>query len=300
MNKRIIYFGILGMMLLLPLVSAQATVDDAFARFAAQGGTVLTVLKWLGIGILALIVFGGGFWWRWNKKRYIYTIEVWGSDGGIPDMLIVDKARPVKVRTKEGISSLLYIKKLKRYIKNPPRDFFRNNKIRFWYRKDGELTPIRIKKPFFRIKKEQPKESEDAQYFVPYVLEDVNERFEVSNVTFINEDARLSHVSTGKIIREMFNIEKFLAKHGNAILLILGVIVMAVALLLVLDGAKDYYGSAGSVASEAGAVSDNLKSLNEAMLQTLEELRTLNKQPSPAPSLNIQTTSINSEGPPDE
>jgi len=298
-----------------------ADAGTVFANLAGKAGLALTIIYWVVIGLILLVGIGGLIFWRIRAKRYIYKAEIWGSDGGIPDVLIVDKARPVKIRTKEGISSLLFLKKLKRYIKMPSRDFFKNNRVRFWFRKDGELTPMRVKKPLIAKLLEAKPFSKDGEFktlneqelqqlendkalFVPYVLEDVNKRFECSNVEFINEDMRLSHVSTGKIIREMFNIEKWLKEHGHTILLILGIIVMAISIILILDGSKDYYASANSVSEGTEKFLKRFDQSNELAIQTIEELRSLRKElnnPSPAPSPPpVVQTEVNSSQPPNE
>ena len=119
------------------------------------------------------------------------------------------------------------------------------------------MTPIMpVKVKTFDIKKdketgERTIEGESAEkimkqakanqeFFVPLVIEDVNERFSVMNVKFINEDARLSHVSTGKIVREMFSMDKFFKEHGATIMLIMGIIVLTFSFVLIVDGMKEY------------------------------------------------------------
>lgn len=255
------------------------------------------IMKWVLAGII-IIACGVGVWFLFkNKTNFRYKPEVWGLAGGLPDVLQADKAKPIRIRTKEGINSLLYFKKLKRYLKMPSRIFFVGKKIRFWYRPDAELTPIQpVKVHFFdRIKiggvqkkhEEMLKQAEQNQdVFVPLVMEDVNERFAVMQVKFINEDARLSHVSTGKIIRDMFSINKFFKEHGATILMILGVIALAFAFILMADGMKDYNESGATVAEASGKIADRIDKSNEGMTILVDRIDSLIKELKPYQTTN--------------
>lgn len=252
-------------------------------------------IKWVLI-IVFCCAFIAGLWWLTFKgrKRYAYRPELWGNIGGVPEVLVADKARPIKIRTKEGINSLIYFKKLKRYLKMPNRLFFVGKKIRFWFRQDGELTPVRpIKIKIFDWKKDQKTGEKiitgnsaeaikkqaiaNEEIFIPAVLEDVNEKFAVMGVKFINEDARLAHVSTAKIIRDMFSVNKFFKEHGATIMMIIGVIALAFAFVLMADGMKEYSAQNEQIASSSSELAKSLDKINEQGINYLERLDTLIK-----------------------
>jgi uncharacterized membrane protein len=268
-------------------------VSQIGEKAMSTGFAIAGIMKWILIGIFAVGAIAG-IWYLFarKKKRYIYKTEAWGSVGGVPDVLVSDKARPIKVRTKEGINSLMFFKKMKRYLKMPNRLFFIGKKIRFWFRQDGELTPIMlVKVKFFDFKfdkeagekiyvgetaEQMMKQARDnEEIFCPAVMEDVNEKFAVLKVKFINEDARLSHVSTGKIVRDMFSINKFFKEHGATIMMIIGVIVLVFAFILMANGMKDIQDNSASVAEATSKLADRLEKVNEGTIQILERLNAI-------------------------
>lgn len=271
--------------------------DEVFSGKVLNGAFATAgILKWILIAIVAGLLIFAIFRLFKSRKKYIYKPEFWGISGGVPDVLMGDKSRPIKVRTKEGINSLMYFKKLKRYLKMPNRLFFLGKRIRFWFRQDGELTPIMPVRVQIRdVKKDKATGHEiiegesadrimeqvekDKEFFCPLVMEDVNERFAVMNVKFINEDARLSHVSTGKIIREMFSMNKFFKEHGATIMLILGVIVLAFAFVLMVDGMKEYSAQNEQIASASSKLAERMEKINEGTIAVLEKLDALIKKP---------------------
>lgn len=280
--------------------------DAVFDPKVIEGAfSVAGILKWVLIVVVAGLLVFGIIRFLKTRKRYIYKPEFWGISGGIPDVLMGDKARPIKVRTKEGINSLMFFKKLKRYLKMPNRLFFLGKRIRFWFRQDGELTPIMpVKVKVMDLKKdkitgEEIIEGESAEkimdqvekekdFFVPLVMEDVNEKFAVMNVKFINEDARLSHVSTGKIVREMFSLNKFFKEHGATIMLILGIIVLAFAFVLMVDGMKEYSQQNEEIAAASGKLAERIDKINEGTIVVLEKLDSLIKKPTTTQTTIIQ------------
>jgi len=260
---------------------------EVVGKIIEGGSTVFIVLKWFAI-IAGITLICGGIFWMWvNRKRYFYINEVWGSDGGIPDVLQTDKARPIKVRTKEGVSSLLYHKKLKKYWKMPLRTFFRGKKIRSWFRPDGELTAVKpVKVHLFegypkpidgeKAEKIMKQAEKDSKLFIPLVMEDINEKFAVLQVRMIDEDMRLAHTSTAKIVRDMFNVNKFFKEHGATILMIIGVLVMAISLILIIDGAKEYYKGGGDINEGLKTTAESIKKVNEGLVTAVEELKKIN------------------------
>jgi hypothetical protein len=260
------------------------------------GFAIAGVLKWILIAILIVGLLVGFFFFLKSRKKYIHKDEIWGSVGGIPDIIINDKSRPIKVRTKEGISSIMFFKKLKRYLKMPNRLFFIGKRIRFWFRQDGELTPIMpVKTKFFDWKFDREagekiwvgesaenimkQARENEEIFCPVVLEDVNEKFACMKVKFINEDARLAHVSAAKIVRDMFSLNKFFKEHGATIMMILGVLVLVFAFVMFVDGTKGMGDNNQAVADALGRVADRFDKVNEGTIQVLERLDSLYKTP---------------------
>jgi hypothetical protein len=254
------------------------------------------ILKWILIGVLVIAVLVAAYYLLFKKKRYIHKDEIWGSVGGIPDVILIDKSRPIKVRTKEGISSIMFFKKMKRYLKMPNRLFFNGKRIRFWFRQDGELTPVRpVKVRFFDWKfdkeigekvivgptadKIMEQVALNESVICPAVLEDVNQKFAVMGIKFINEDARLAHVSTAKIVRDMFSIDKFFKEHGATIMMILGVIALAFAFILMVDGMKGYQEGSLAIVESSGKVAERMDKINEGSIQLLERLNALDKTP---------------------
>ena len=258
---------------------------NIFGGMLGAAGTI----KWVMFGLLCAALLFAIIWKLKHTKKYIYKPEVWGIVGGVPDLMQMDKGRPISVRTKEGVNSLIYFKRLKRYLKIPNRLFFVGKKIRFWFRQDGELTPIKpIKVGIFDFKKgdlkenkaneimEQARKNEDI--FIPLMMEDVNEKFAVMGVKYVNEDARLSHVSTGKIIREMFSMNKFLKEHGATILMIMGIIALAFSVILILDATKSYQDSGAGVAESSGKIVDRMDKINMKTDLYIENLDKLIKE----------------------
>lgn len=251
-----------------------------------------TVVKWFSIGLIILVAFGGFLIYIKRKRRFIYSPEIWGNSGGLPEIIEREKARPVKVQVKQGISSLLFLKKLKRYIKLPDRNFIKGKKIRFWFRGDGELIPIKpikisiIENITGRLKEKtkeemlaQAKESEDI--IIPACLEDVETKFVVIGVKLVNEDARLAHVYVNRIVEDMFDLKKWLDKYGTHILMILGLLIFAISLILIIDGLKEYYGGASSIGEANTKLIDRMDALNEKTLLIIEGLNKIEDKYNP-------------------
>jgi hypothetical protein len=254
---------------------------DYVAGVMEGASSMLTVFKWgaIGFGII-LFISVIGFWFI-RRKQYVYTCEIWGMKGGVPDTILTDKARQVKIYAKEGVASLLYFKKLKKYIKIPERDFFIGNKIRFWFRKDGDLTAIKTKeagvfeenKPG-KIKVGKKEIELQDNFYIPLVMEDINQKFAVMNVQYIDEDMRLAHKSTSKIVADMFNIHNWLKEYGHTILIVIAFLILILGAILWMDSVKDYYGAGDSVSKVSEESSQRMVQLNEKMTALIERIDT--------------------------
>ncbi|HEB46963.1 MAG TPA: hypothetical protein ENI22_00655 [Candidatus Pacearchaeota archaeon] len=262
--KKIQFILFILFILFLPIVSA-ATLTE---QIASGASSLVTAGKWISLIILAVVVLGGGWWWWYSRKKWSYIPEIWGSVGGVPDIIQVDKGKGIRIQSTEGVASLLYAKKLKRYLKMPQRDFFNEGKIRFWFRKDGELTPIKpIKIHFYdfgksleKKKSEIIKQAEESdELFIPLVLEDVNRKFAVAKVKYIDEDARLTYLSVNRIIRDTWTFQKFWDKHGTTIMAISMLLVFGIVILLILDGFQPYLDKGDVVADKLVELTKTVK-----------------------------------------
>lgn len=254
------------------------------------------MLFWLTIaGIIFVIGLIGGIIGLiyWNRKRYKFKIEVRDEND---DVIATYKARAVVVRKSEGITSLLYIKKLKKYIKFPPRDYLKNNKIKMYYRPDGELSAIKTPKITIidvitgkrKLRGDEIVASaeEVGKELMPLHTENIKQKMALAEVVWVDEDMRLSHVSTAKIIKDMFNFYSFIKEHGAMMLFIIGILMMGVVVVLISSSLMDYYKNQASVSAATEHMADNLDKMNKNSVDLIMKLNDMINKAN-----NIQTLS---------
>jgi len=228
----------------------------------AAEATGAGIVTWFARIIIGLIIIGAlvtlYFWWD-NHKKYRYAIKVWGMRDGNARIIDRDRGGYLKVGKDEFIFRL---RKNKRIIPPPQRDFDLGKEMWLWYRKDGELVPEKpsviinpTRHPIRAIKEKigipsSLQMSKDASSFIPMKHENLDKKFAELQVKFIDEDMRLARVNIAKTIKESFSLRKFWEKYQVIIMSTIFMVVFVVCIIMFFESLKSVNAGVAKLAQE--------------------------------------------------
>jgi len=134
-----------------------------------------------------------------------------------------------------------------------------------------------------------------GEELMPMVSENIKQKMALAEVVWVDEDMRLSHVSTAKIIKDMFNFYSFLKEHGATMMLILGVLVMAISMVLVFSSISDFYKDNAKMSEMSGILANRLEEINKNSVDVIVKLNDLTRNINDKSVVSLKEELNNSE-----